>query len=69
MVFQDPFSSLNPRIRIGQTIRGTFSHSFISHGNERRERVFDILNKVGMQAEHYYRYPHEFSGGQSDVWV
>ena len=64
MVFQDPFSSLNPRIRIGQTIEEPLAIHSLANGNERRERVFDILNKVGMQVEHYYRYPHEFSGGQ-----
>lgn len=64
MVFQDPFSSLNPRIRIGQTIEEPLVIHSLANGNERRERVFEMLNKVGMQSEHYYRYPHEFSGGQ-----
>lgn len=64
MVFQDPFSSLNPRIRIGQAIEEPLAIHKLAHGNERRERVFEILNKVGLQSEHYYRFPHEFSGGQ-----
>ncbi|MDR4888146.1 dipeptide ABC transporter ATP-binding protein [Fredinandcohnia sp. QZ13] len=65
MVFQDPFSSLNPRIRVGDTLEEPLAiHSLLANQNERRERVFEILDKVGMQAEHYYRFPHEFSGGQ-----
>lgn len=65
MVFQDPFSSLNPRIRVGQTLEEPLAiHSLLANKNERRERVFEILDKVGMQVEHYYRFPHEFSGGQ-----
>ncbi|THE12194.1 dipeptide ABC transporter ATP-binding protein [Bacillus timonensis] len=65
MVFQDPFSSLNPRIRVGDTLEEPLViHSLLANKNERRERVFEILDKVGMQAEHYYRFPHEFSGGQ-----
>jgi len=64
MVFQDPFSSLNPRIRIGQTIEEPLVIHSIGNANERRERVFEMLDKVGMQSEHYYRFPHEFSGGQ-----
>lgn len=64
MVFQDPFSSLNPRIRIGQTLEEPLAIHSLASGQERRERVFDMLDKVGMQAEHYYRFPHEFSGGQ-----
>ncbi|MCH1624177.1 ABC transporter ATP-binding protein [Ferdinandcohnia quinoae] len=64
MVFQDPFSSLNPRIRIGETLEEPLSIHALANKSERRERVFDMLEKVGMQVEHYYRYPHEFSGGQ-----
>lgn len=65
MVFQDPYSSLNPRIRIGQMLE----EPMIIHGiggdkQQRRQHVFDILQKVGLQPEHYYRFPHEFSGGQ-----
>ena len=64
MVFQDPFSSLNPRKRIGQTLEEPlFIHS-IGSKQERTERVMEIMNKVGLQLDHYYRYPHEFSGGQ-----
>ncbi|MGI2295218.1 ABC transporter ATP-binding protein [Paenibacillus sp. GXUN7292] len=64
MVFQDPFSSLNPRKRIGAILE----EALIIHnqGNqvERQEAVFRILQTVGLQAEHYFRFPHEFSGGQ-----
>jgi oligopeptide/dipeptide ABC transporter ATP-binding protein len=64
MVFQDPFSSLNPRIRIGSTLEEPLAIHSLAGKAERREMVFDMLEKVGMQVEHYYRYPHEFSGGQ-----
>ncbi|MBQ3738449.1 MAG: ABC transporter ATP-binding protein [Bacteroidales bacterium] len=65
IVFQDPYSSLNPRITIGDAI----SEPMIVHGIETdrarcRNRVCDLLEQVGLQAEHYDRYPHEFSGGQ-----
>lgn len=64
MVFQDPFSSLNPRKRIGQILEEPLVIHSIGNKKERREKVFDILEKVGLGVEHYYRYPHEFSGGQ-----
>ncbi|MFD1360110.1 ABC transporter ATP-binding protein [Lentibacillus salinarum] len=64
MVFQDPFSSLNPRKRIGKTIEEPLHIHRVGNQKERRERVLDILDKVGMGPEHYYRFPHEFSGGQ-----
>lgn len=64
MVFQDPFSSLNPRKRIGQTLEEPLSIHSLGSKQERTERVMEIMNKVGLQLDHYYRYPHEFSGGQ-----
>lgn len=64
MVFQDPFSSLNPRKRIGQTLEEPLAIHSIGSKQERTERVMEIMNKVGLQLDHYYRYPHEFSGGQ-----
>ena len=64
MVFQDPYSSLNPRKRIGQTLEEPLAIHAIGTKNERTEIVMEILNKVGMQTDHYYRYPHELSGGQ-----
>jgi peptide/nickel transport system ATP-binding protein/oligopeptide transport system ATP-binding protein len=64
MVFQDPFSALNPRIRVGTAIRETMDIFAIGEKQDRKVRVYDILEKVGLQREHYDRYPHEFSGGQ-----
>lgn len=64
IIFQDPFASLNPRMKIGKIIgEGLIIHGWGDHVS-RRERVFDLLRKVGLEAEHADRYPHEFSGGQ-----
>jgi peptide/nickel transport system ATP-binding protein len=57
IVFQDPYSSLNPRKRVGQIIGASLAM-------QSRERVEELLERVGLSAEHYDRYPHEFSGGQ-----
>jgi peptide/nickel transport system ATP-binding protein/oligopeptide transport system ATP-binding protein len=65
MIFQDPYSSLNPRMTIGRILEEPLIiHGVCSTKKERVLRVLDILKKVGMRADHYYRYPHEFSGGQ-----
>jgi oligopeptide/dipeptide ABC transporter ATP-binding protein len=64
MVFQDPYSSLNPRKRIGSILEEPLIIHRIGTKEERTERVMDILDKVGLHLDHYYRYPHEFSGGQ-----
>lgn len=64
MVFQDPYSSLNPRKRIGDSIAEPMVIHKIGNHQERMERVFDILEKVGLHTDTYYRFPHEFSGGQ-----
>lgn len=64
MVFQDPFTSLNPRQRIGEILTEPLVIHNIGTKKERTEMVMDILTKVGMQMEHYYRFPHELSGGQ-----
>lgn len=65
IVFQDPYSSLNPRITIGSAIGEPLKvHNIISSEKSRRERVKELLEKVGLRPEHYNRYPHEFSGGQ-----
>ncbi len=64
MVFQDPFSSLNPRKRVGALLEEPLIIQKRGSQKERQERVFDILQTVGLQPEHYFRYPHEFSGGQ-----
>ena len=64
MIFQDPFASLNPRKRVGQIIGGPLELHDVAHGAELKRRVQELLERVGLQAEHYNRYPHEFSGGQ-----
>lgn len=65
LIFQDPYSSLNPRIPVGEAIiEPMIVHSIGSSRAEREERVMQLLEKVGLKREHYYRYPHEFSGGQ-----
>lgn len=64
MVFQDPYSSLNPRKRVGSILEEPLKIHRIGTKEERTERVMDILDKVGLRIDHYYRYPHEFSGGQ-----
>jgi oligopeptide/dipeptide ABC transporter ATP-binding protein len=62
MIFQDPYSSLNPRQTIGQIIGTPYSiHG--TEGNVKR-RVQELMDRVGLNPEHYNRYPHEFSGGQ-----
>ncbi len=64
MIFQDPFASLNPRKRIGQIIGEPMQLHGLADGAELKRRVQDLLDRVGLQAEHYNRFPHEFSGGQ-----
>mgnify|MGYP001239105156 CR=1 FL=1 len=64
MVFQDPYSSLNPRKRIGKILEEPLIIHGVKNRKERTDKVIDILHKVGLQIDHYYRYPHEFSGGQ-----
>ncbi len=65
IVFQDPYSSLNPRITIGEAIAEPMQvHGIENDASKRRNAVCDLLEQVGLQAEHYDRYPHEFSGGQ-----
>ena len=65
IVFQDPYSSLNPRIRIGEAIAEPLKvHGIEKDRKKCRQIVCDLLEQVGLQAAHYDRYPHEFSGGQ-----
>ncbi len=65
IVFQDPYSSLNPRITAGEAIREPMQvHGLNGKRNSQMEKVVHLLEKVGMLPEHYHRYPHEFSGGQ-----
>ena len=65
IIFQDPFSSLNPRIPVGKAIMEPMKvHGILNSSEERKQYVFDVLKRVGLTEEHFYRYPHEFSGGQ-----
>ena len=64
IIFQDPYSSLNPRITIGNAILEPMHVHGIFNPNERKEKVAELLEKVGLLPAHFNRYPHEFSGGQ-----
>ncbi len=65
IIFQDPYSSLNPRMTVEQIVgEGIIIHKLCHTKAERRERVADLLQKVGLSPEQMNRYPHEFSGGQ-----
>ena len=65
IIFQDPFSSLNPRITVGNAILEPMKvHNILNSLKERKEYVLQLLEKVGLEPEHFDRYPHEFSGGQ-----
>jgi peptide/nickel transport system ATP-binding protein len=65
IIFQDPYSSLNPRLTIGSAIQEPMVvHGLYKDTKERREKVYELLKKVGLERSHYNRYPHEFSGGQ-----
>jgi oligopeptide transport system ATP-binding protein len=64
MVFQDPYASLNPRKRVGSIIGDPMKIHRLGDRRERRQRVQELLETVGLSPEHYNRFPHEFSGGQ-----
>lgn len=64
IIFQDPYGSLNPRLTVGSMIAEPIKIHKIARGAAVKERVADLLQKVGIPAEHMNRYPHEFSGGQ-----
>ena len=64
MVFQDPLSSLSPWQRIGALLEEPLRIQGEKDGEKRRDKVLSILEKVGLSQEHYFRYPHELSGGQ-----
>ena len=65
IIFQDPYSSLNPRLTIGSAIAEPLKvHNIITSPAQRKDRVVELLEKVNLKAEHFHRYPHEFSGGQ-----
>jgi oligopeptide transport system ATP-binding protein len=64
IIFQDPYASLNPRMRVGAIVAEGLEVHRLAEGAEKRRRVEQLLAQVGLAAEHYGRYPHEFSGGQ-----
>lgn len=65
IIFQDPYASLNPRIPVGEAImEPMIVHKLYNSNTERKEKVIDILNRVGLSEDYFNRYPHEFSGGQ-----
>ena len=64
VIFQDPYASLNPRIRIGRAIQEPMTVHNVHHKAERKDKVIELLELVGLEADHYDRYPHQFSGGQ-----
>ncbi len=64
LVFQDPYSSLNPRLRVGDAIGEALLQHGLASKAELRERVLDTLSICGLSPQHYGRFPHEFSGGQ-----
>ncbi len=64
MIFQDPYSSLNPRQTVGKIISGPMEINGINPPGGREKRVRELLEIVGLNPEHYNRFPHEFSGGQ-----
>jgi len=64
IIFQDPFGSLNPRLTVGNMISEAIKIHKLAKGDGIRERVVELLDRVGIPAEHMNRYPHEFSGGQ-----
>ena len=65
IIFQDPYSSLNPRMTIGNAIMEPMQvHGILANDDERKKRVEELLSRVNLDPSHFYRYPHEFSGGQ-----
>ena len=64
IVFQDPYSSLNPRMTVGSIVGEPLLVHKLAKGHARTDRVYQLLDRVGLRPEHAGRYPHEFSGGQ-----
>ena len=64
IIFQDPYASLNPRMRVGEIVGEGLEIHKLAAGKKKRDRVMELLNQVGLREDHYDRYPHEFSGGQ-----
>jgi oligopeptide transport system ATP-binding protein len=64
IIFQDPYASLNPRMRVGDIIGEGLEIHKLAKGKAKRDRIMELLHQVGLREDHYPRYPHEFSGGQ-----
>lgn len=65
LIFQDPFSSLNPRLSVGEAIvEPMLVHHIYANRKEAVKKAYELLDRVGLSAKHFHRYPHEFSGGQ-----
>ncbi len=64
IIFQDPYGSLNPRMRVGKIVGEGFDIHNLARGADRKRRVMELLERVGLRPDAYNRYPHEFSGGQ-----
>ncbi|MDB4927257.1 ABC transporter ATP-binding protein [Mucilaginibacter sp.] len=65
IIFQDPYSSLNPRLTVGESIMEPLQvHNFYDNDTQRKKKVLELLQRVNLLPEHFNRYPHEFSGGQ-----
>ena len=65
LVFQDPYASLDPRMRVGSIIREPLSIQGVGTRQEQQQRVFELLDEVGLPRNAVERYPHEFSGGSA----
>ena len=64
MIFQDPYASLNSRMTVAEIVGEGIDTYSLYKGSERQQRIYDLLQRVGLKPEHASRYPHEFSGGQ-----
>jgi len=65
LIFQDPFASLNPKLTIGNAIMEPMkAHNLYLNNKKRKEKVIELLKRVGLESDHFNRYPHQFSGGQ-----
>ncbi len=64
MIFQDPYASLNPRMTVGDIVGEALDIHKLASGHKRTNRIYELLNVVGLNPEHANRFPHEFSGGQ-----
>ncbi|MDB4923865.1 ABC transporter ATP-binding protein [Mucilaginibacter sp.] len=65
IIFQDPYSSLNPRLTVGDSLMEPLQvHQFYTNDSKRKKKVLELLERVNLSPEHFNRYPHEFSGGQ-----